>query len=111
MELNKGAVKHLQEYIDAKIKDRGFDGENLHERLLLLVEEVGELVNACRHISGMNVDKDRKAMNEAGEEVADVINMVFAVAIKLRLDVEKEFIDKNKKVDKRVYKRSENKVL
>ena len=57
----------------------------------------------------MNVDKSRKATNKVGEEVVDVINMVFAVAIKLGLDVEKEFLEKNKKVDERIYKRAENK--
>ena len=105
MELKQGTIKHLQEYIDSKIKERGFEDETLHERLLLLTEELGELVNACRKISGMNVDQNREITNQAGEEITDVINMVFAVGIKLEIDIEKEFIEKNKKVDQRSYKR------
>lgn len=106
--LNKGTIKHLQKYIAAKIKERGFEDETLYE-WFFLIEEVGELIKACRYISGVNVDKSRKATNKVGEEVVDVINMVFAVAIKLGLDVEKEFLEKNKKVDERIYKRAENK--
>ncbi len=104
-----GVIMTLQDYISQKIKERGFEDETLHERLLLLMEEVGELANACRKISGMNVDINRTIDNEVGEEVADVIAMVFAVGIKLGLDIEKEFIAKDKKTDKRVYKRSQAK--
>ncbi len=110
MELKSGTIKHLQEYVDAKLKERGFADETLHERLLLLTEELGELVNACRKISGMNVDKNRDITNEAGEEIADMINLVFAVGIELGLDIEKEFLEKNAKVDKRIYKRSTKKI-
>ena len=104
-----GTITDLQNYIGKKIKERGFEDESLHERLLLLTEEVGELINACRHISGMNVDKKRASRNEIGEEVVDVINMVFAVGIALRLNIEKEFVSKEKRIDKRIYKRSVDK--
>lgn len=106
LQLEPNLLKKLQNYINAKIKERGFEDESLHERLLLLTEELGELVNACRKISGMNVDQKRKITNRTGEEVVDVINMVFAVAIKLSLDVEKEFIKKEQIIDKRNYKRN-----
>ncbi|OGZ67142.1 MAG: hypothetical protein A3D35_02885, partial [Candidatus Staskawiczbacteria bacterium RIFCSPHIGHO2_02_FULL_34_9] len=94
MELKSDTIKDLQEYVAYKIKERGFDDESLHERLLMLTEELGELVNACRKVSGMYVDENREIQNKVGEEVADVINMVFAVGIKLGLDIEKEFIEK-----------------
>lgn len=105
MELKKETIANLQEYIAGKIKERGFEDEELHERLLMLTEEVGELVKACRKMSGMYVDKNRAIEHTPGEEVVDVINMVFAVAIKLGLDVEKEFIEKEAKIDKRIYER------
>jgi len=106
----KGIIKCLQEYIAQKIKERGFEDETLHERLLLLAEEVGELINACRKISGMNVDLEREITNKVGEEIGDVINMVFAVGIKLGIDIEEEFLAKEAKVDKRMYKRSSKEV-
>lgn len=105
MDLKSGTVKHLQEYITQKIQDRGFADESLHERLLLLTEELGELVNACRKISGMHVDQNREITNGTGEEIADMINLIFAVGIQLGLDIEKEFIEKNRIVDQRTYGR------
>lgn len=102
----KGVIKHFQEYIKRKIKKRGFEDETLAERLLLLAEEVGELIKACRKIDGRYVDKNREITNKIGEEITDIINMVFAVAIYLNLDVEQEFLTKEKINDKRVYKRS-----
>lgn len=106
-QLTTGTIRHLQEYIAGKIKERGFEDESLQERLLLLTEELGELVNACRKISGMNVDQHREIINKVGEEVVDVLNMVFAVGIELGLDIEKEFFEKNEKIDQRVYGRSQ----
>ena len=104
--LRQGTVKELQDYVRVKIQEWGFEDETLHERLLLLTEELGELVNACRKISGMNVDQNREITSEAGEEVVDVLNMVFAVAIKLGVDVEKELRIKYAKIDQRVYGRA-----
>lgn len=109
-QFKKGTISHFQEYIAQKIKDRGFEDETLHERLLLLTEEVGELVNACRKLTGMNVDQGREITNETGEEVTDVINMVFSVGIKLGLNMEEEFLSKEKKVDKRNYKRASKEI-
>ena len=104
--LKPGTIKHLQKYIDGKIKQRGFEDESLHERLLLLTEEMGELVKACRKISGMNVDVDKKIKYKVGEEITDVINMIFCVGIKLNIDIEKEFYNKEAQIDKRFYQRS-----
>ena len=109
IKLKEETIKHLQEYVGQKLKERGFDDETLHERLLLLTEEVGELINACRKLTGMNVDEAREITNEAGEELTDVINMVFSVGIKLGLDMEKEYSKKEERVDKRRYKRSSKK--
>ncbi len=105
MDLNPGTIKHLQEYVADKIKARGFEDETLHERLVLLMEEVGELAKACRKVSGMNSDQNRGNMLKVGEEVVDVINLALAVSIKLDLDMEKEFFEKEAKIDKRFYKR------
>ena len=44
--------------------------------------------------------------HELGEEVADVINLIFAVGVGLGLDIEKEFLLKEDKNNKRSYKRA-----
>ena len=106
MPFKPGTIKHLEKYIAEKIRERGFEDETLHERLLLLTEELGELVKACRKISGMNIDQNREIMHHAGEEVADMLNLLFSVGIKLDLDIEKEFLQKEIIVDKREYRRA-----
>lgn len=108
-QLKGGTIKHLQEYIAGKIAQRGFEDETLQERLLLLAEEIGELVKSCRKISGMNVDQGRETTSRAGEEIADVINMVFAVGIELGINIEEKFLQKEARIDKRFYKRSPQK--
>ena len=107
--LEEGSIKNLQEHVAYKIKERGFGDESLHERLLLLTEEVGELMRACRKASGMNVDQNKEIVNNIGEEIVDVINMLFAVAIKAGIDVEKEFRLKEEIIDKRTYARVKEK--
>ena len=109
--LKAGTINTLQKYVANKIKERGFEDETIHERLVLLMEEVGELAKACRKISGMNIDLNRDIKYKVGEEITDVINMTFAVGIKLNINIEKEFFDKERKNDKRIYGRSNSKQL
>lgn len=106
IELTPGSVAAVQEFVAAKIKERGFEDETVQETLLLLTEEVGELVRACRRVTGMNVDTAKAADSTVGAEVADVINLIFGVGVKLGLDIEQEFINKNNLVDQRRYGRS-----
>jgi NTP pyrophosphatase (non-canonical NTP hydrolase) len=108
--LKPGTIKNLQEYVTKKIEERGFADETLHERLVLLTEEVGELAKACRKISGMNVDSDKDIKYTVGEEITDVINMAIAVGVELNIDIEKEFLKKEAKNDQRIFKRSQEKI-
>lgn len=101
----KGTVSHLQKYLDNKFEQWGFADETLQERLLLLAEETGELINACRKANGMIIDHNRKMKNNIGEEAADVLQVLISVAITAGIDLEKEFLEKGKKIDKRNYKR------
>lgn len=107
MNLTEGTIKALQEHIGKKITERGFDDESLHERLLLLAEEVGELIHACRKTSGMYTDKNRPSDERPEEEIVDVLNLIFAVAIKMGVDVETEFIKKEAVIDTRTYGRTQ----
>lgn len=105
-ELPEGTIIRLQEYMTKKIAERGFEDETLQERMILLTEEIGELAKVVRKSSGMNVEKKPEALKNAGEEITDVLNMVFAVGIKLGLNIEEEFKKKEAKNDERTYKRS-----
>jgi len=108
--LQQGTIKQLQDYIEFKIKERGFKNETIHERLVLLMEEVGELAKACRKISGMNIDTGREDTYKVGEEITDVLNMLFGVGIELGIDIEKEYFNKESKIDQRTYERSKKKL-
>jgi len=106
-ELRKNTIIDLQGYVGQKIKERGFADESLHERLLLLCEEVGELIKACRK-TGIGHIKDTEGDFDISEEIVDVLNMLFAVAIELNLDVESSFREKEKRIDKRCYARKKD---
>lgn len=103
IQLTPGTLKTLQAYVGAKIEARGFAHETLNERLLLLTEEVGELVKACRKYNGIKVDQNRPNTTKPGEEITDVINMIMAVGIELGLDIETEYRKKEAIIDERVY--------
>ncbi len=105
--LPKDTIRTLQTYIEAKIKDWGFDDESLEQRLLLLTEEVGELAKACRKQTGIKTDAARAKNYDPAAEVVDVLNMVFAVGIQLGIDIEAEFIKKYREIDQRVYKHAD----
>lgn len=104
-QLPTGTIQALQNYIEGKIQDWGFDDETLEQRLLLLTEEVGELAKACRKQVGIKSDAARTKEYNPGAEVVDVINLAFAVGIKLGVDIEAELIKKYREVDARVYER------
>lgn len=96
----------MQRYMAQKCQQWHFEDETLHEKLLLLSEEVGELIHACRKISGMNLDTKRKVTAEVGEEMADVMMMALDLSTKLGVDLEKEILKKIKVVNRRRYKRA-----
>lgn len=101
MKLKTGTIKQLQEYISYKDGKRGFGDETVAQRLLLLTEEVGELVKACRKKIGIGVGKYSNERH-IGEELADVIYMIFSTGDRLGLDIEKEFLKKDEDIDKRM---------
>lgn len=100
--MKKGTLQEVQKYIAEKAKQRGFEDETLEQTLLLLTEEIGELTKACRKINKIKSKSTTESQN-VGEEIADVITMVFLVGSKLNINIEKEFRRKDKIIDKRIY--------
>ncbi|MFA4930918.1 MAG: nucleotide pyrophosphohydrolase [Patescibacteria group bacterium] len=98
------SIRSLQQYIKQRIKRRGFADEDLSERLLLLTEEVGEIIKASRHLSHMNVAAANQ--NNIGAELVDALDYLFGIAIYLDIDLEAEFIAKEKIIDQRKYQRA-----
>ena len=111
VEVPQNAIRELTTYVGIKIKERGFEDEAINERLLMLVEEVGELVKAVRKSNGMFVDVNREITSHIGEELSDVLNMLFAVAIGLDIDLAQEFQSKEALIDQRTYQRSKVEIV
>ena len=111
MDLKPGTLRHLQEYIHEQSIKRGFADETAEEQLIILVEEIGEIAKAYRKNTGMYVSSsDQGKDNEdIGQEVADVINMLFAFATSMGIDIERSFLEKEVKNTQRTYERAENK--
>ena len=105
-EIPLNQIKKLQEYIVKKGKVRGFSSETLHERLLILVEEIGELMKAVRKTDNGFLDKSKYNDADLEGEISDILTMLFWTADKLNVDVSKAFEKKEKENNKRIWKRT-----
>ena len=111
--------KELQKFIkleDRRIK-RYFNGLEDKDKMILartvkLSEEVGELAaEVLAHHNWQRQEKlDRRANEDLGHEVADVIITTFLLADTLEIDIEKSLREKMKKINLRYrYKGKKNK--
>lgn len=94
----------IQAYIKKVLQLRGFEGQTVKDKILLLAEEVGELAKAVRkNSSGASVDPEKIQNYDSVEsEIADVLIVLISVANILNVDVfkslkEKEQININRK--------------
>ena len=94
----------IQAYIKKVLQLRGFEGQTVKDKLLLLAEEVGELAKAVRkNSSGASVDPEKIQNYDSVEsEIADVLIVLISVANTLDIDIfeslkEKEQININRK--------------
>ncbi|OHA06955.1 MAG: hypothetical protein A2934_01470 [Candidatus Sungbacteria bacterium RIFCSPLOWO2_01_FULL_47_10] len=99
MKFKKRSIRHIQTYVAFRNKRRGFDKETLCQRLVLLSEEVGELMKACRNEIRGNRRNNLRAISE---EFVDVINVAVSVGNTLGIDLEEEFLRKMDIIDKRM---------
>ena len=94
----------IQAYIKKVLQLRGFEGQTVKDKLLLLAEEVGELAKAVRkNSSGASVDPEKIQNYDSVEsEIADVLIVLISVANTLDIDIfeslkEKEQVNINRK--------------
>lgn len=93
MELDK-----IQDYIRNVIDIRGFGNETAEQKVLLLIEEVGELAKAIRKEKAhMGVDKDKiKNYDTMENEIADVFIVLNALCNTLDINLFDAFYEKEK---------------
>jgi NTP pyrophosphatase (non-canonical NTP hydrolase) len=83
----------LQTYVAQCEVERGFANQTSTEKCLLLGEEVGELFRAVRRQVGLATDPQSK-IAEVGEELADILNYLFAIANRFDVDLAAAFASK-----------------
>jgi NTP pyrophosphatase (non-canonical NTP hydrolase) len=80
------SLEEIQRYVAKMETERGFGGQPVIEQCLKLGEEVGEVFKAVRKQTKMRLDPN-SAVGEVGEELADVLIYLCAIANRLDIDL------------------------
>ncbi len=95
-------LAELQAYVRDLERRRGFSDQTARDKCLLLGEEVGELFRAVRRVEGLRVDPaSRRA--EIGEELADLLIYLCAIANRYGVDLEAAFRAKEARNSERTW--------
>lgn len=97
------SLKKLQEYIWEMNKARGFNLTDPSKKLVMLMEEVGELAKATRKIAGLKFT-DTTLQTDVKEELADVQIVLLGLASMLEVDMDEAVRAKEAKNRDRTWK-------
>ena len=102
----KNTLNEIQNYIKEVIKIRGFSEQKVQDKMLLLLEETGELAKAIRKtIPEASVDYERiENYTDIVEEVADVYIVLVSICNRLNINLYDAIIKKEEKNIKRQWK-------
>jgi NTP pyrophosphatase (non-canonical NTP hydrolase) len=92
----------LQQYVREMVKLRGFQ-DNVAQRFVLLMEELGEFAKASRGHAGLKMADDTKR-TELQEEAADVFIVFLGLCNLLDVDLEAAFRLKEQRNKQRTWK-------
>ena len=106
---NKSSINEIQSYIKVIMEIRGFNKEKTSDKILLLIEEVGELAKAIRkNENKLGIDKTKECNYSSVEsEVADVFIVLLSICDILNIDLFKVFLDKEEENIKRTWSMGE----
>ena len=95
----KNTLNEIQNYIKEVIKIRGFSEQKVQDKMLLLLEETGELAKAIRKtIPETTVDNERiENYTDIEEEVADVFIVLVSICNRLNINLYDAIIKKEEK--------------
>ena len=101
----ENSINEIQSYIKKIMEIRGFNKEKSSDKILLLVEEVGELAKAIRkNERKIGIDKTKEYNYSSVEsEIADVFIVLLSICDVLNIDLFKAFIEKEEKNIKRTW--------
>ena len=94
------SLQEIQKYIWQKNIDRGFSEEAPEKKLVMLMEESGELAKAVRQAIGMGFSKTT-ATADIKEELADVQIILLGLASTVGIDMLEAIREKEEKNSKR----------
>ena len=102
---DKSSINEIQSYIKKVMEVRGFNKEKSSDKILLLVEEVGELAKAIRkNERKLGIDKTKEYNYSSIEsEIADVFIVLLSICDILNMDLLKLFLDKEEENIKRIW--------
>lgn len=103
-------INEIQEYIKEVIRIRGFSEQRVQDKMLLLVEEVGELAKAIRKtLPEASIDYDKiENYTEIEDEIADVFIVLVSICNKLNINLYTALKNKEEKNIKRKWKVNED---
>jgi len=102
-ELSEATLKNLQVYVTELEHERGFIQQTILEKCLLMGEELGELFKAIRKTENISTDENSETFH-IGEELADLLIYICAIANRSGIDLEEAFRKKEEINKKRVWK-------
>ena len=102
---DKSSINEIQSYIKEVMEIRGFNKEKSSDKILLLVEEVGELAKAIRkNEKKLGIDKTKEYNYSSIEsEIADVFIVLLSICDILNIDLLKAFLNKEEENIKRIW--------
>ena len=102
---NESSINEIQSYIKEVMEIRGFNKEKSSDKILLLVEEVGELAKAIRkNENNLGIDKTKEYNYSSIEsEIADVFIVLLSICDILNIDLLKAFLNKEEENIKRIW--------
>ena len=102
---DESSINEIQSYIKKVMEIRGFNKEKSSDKILLLVEEVGELAKAIRkNEKNLGIDKTKEYNYSSIEsEIADVFIVLLSICDILNIDLLKAFLNKEEENIKRIW--------
>ncbi len=96
-------LKDLQKYIWQMNIERGFNTKDPSKKLVILVEEVGELAKAIRKRAGLKFTGTTQ-QTELSDEIADVFIVLLGLASMTDVDMQQAVAEKEAKNRKRQWR-------
>lgn len=100
------SLNEIQDYIRKIITIRGFSEQRVQDKMLLLLEETGELAKAIRKtLPEASIDYDKiKNYTDIEEEIADVFIVLLSICNRLNINLYDAIKKKEEKNIKRQWK-------